>query len=68
MNKIRKSKPAPKAATTAKATPIQQPTAISYPWKWAVAIFLFATALYANTWNHEWVLDDYGVLVNNIFV
>ena len=68
MNKIRKPQPAPKPAPTAKVAPVQQPAVTSHPWKWALFIFLFATAIYANTWNHEWVLDDYGVMVNNIFV
>ncbi len=35
--------------------------------RWWGAVITFATAfiLYANTFNHEWVLDDYGVLADN---
>ena len=36
----------------------------------AAAIFTFSIAfiLYANTFQHSWVLDDYGVFKDNIFV
>lgn len=33
-----------------------------------IGIFLFAFALYANTFNHGWVLDDYGAYKLNIYV
>ena len=31
-------------------------------------IFIVAAALYANTFHHEWVLDDYGSFKLNIYV
>lgn len=40
----------------------------SYTKLWALIIFLFSGLLYVNTLHHEWVLDDYGAMVNNIFV
>jgi len=33
-----------------------------------IGIFLFTFALYANTYNHTWVLDDYGAFKLNIYV
>ena len=31
-------------------------------------IFIVAAALYANTFHHNWVLDDYGSFKLNIYV
>ena len=33
-----------------------------------ISIFLFSFLLYANTFHHGWVLDDYGVFVENRYV
>lgn len=31
-------------------------------------IFIFAILLYANTFHHSWVLDDYGAFKQNVYV
>lgn len=40
----------------------------TYTKLWALIIFLFSGLLYINTLHHEWVLDDYGAMAQNIFV
>lgn len=37
-------------------------------WLFATIAFLFAFLLYSNTFQHGWVLDDYGVFKDNKFV
>ena len=37
-------------------------------WVLWLGIFLFSFLLYANTFNHEWVLDDYGAYKLNRYV
>ncbi|MCQ2270227.1 MAG: glycosyltransferase family 39 protein [Bacteroidales bacterium] len=49
--------------------PVQvQPVSQKKFFGWALIIFIAAFALYANTFHHGWVLDDYGSFKLNIYV
>ncbi len=37
-------------------------------WLFYLTIFIFSFSLYVNTYNHGWVLDDYGAFKLNIYV
>ena len=54
-------------STASKPTVKNQPHQSSFNFKLWGAVISFATAfiLYANTFHHGWVLDDYGVLKDN---
>ena len=61
-------KPQPKIK---KIIPAQAPVQIVKEKKYrglGLIIFIVATALYANTFHHDWVLDDYGSFKLNIYV
>lgn len=61
-------KPQPKKKNN---IPAQAPVQIAKEKKYkglGLIIFIVATALYANTFHHDWVLDDYGSFKLNIYV
>jgi protein O-mannosyl-transferase len=68
-NNYHRNKPVQKPTLKAKAQPIiKEPVKNRQSWILGGILFLFAFLLYSNTFQHEWVLDDFGVLKDNIFV
>ena len=68
-NKYHHQKPVKKVPVTNKPLLIHKESANNKKkWIFATVAFLFAFLLYSNTFKHSWVLDDYGVFNNNIFV
>lgn len=68
-NKYHHTKPVQKAPVAKKPQSIQKETPFHKKhWIFGTIAFLFAFLLYSNTFQHGWVLDDFGVFKDNIFV
>ena len=68
----KKQKPAaasPGRTDTTKSKPAQaalQPTNKTWsPWIYSLLLVVLALALYSNTFEHRFVLDDHGIIKNN---
>ena len=70
--KVQANKPVQKKSSSIPAKQIDLPLIENQKkkklWGYYAGILIFAFALYANTYNHEWVLDDYGSYKLNIYV
>lgn len=68
-NKYHQNKPVQKAPVAKKPQLIQkESTTKKQQWIFGAIAFLFAFLLYSNTFQHGWILDDFGVFKDNIFV
>ena len=68
-NKYHQNKPVQKAPVAKKPQLIQkESTTKKKQWIFGAITFLFAFLLYTNTFQHGWILDDFGVFKDNIFV
>ena len=58
-----------KNAAPAQPAVIETPKQKSWvDWAVCLGIFIFTVLIYSNTFNHEWVLDDYGAYKLNRYV
>ena len=67
----RKQRVAKQNKNAATPPPVQTPEPKKKNWvDWAIylGIFLFTFLIYSNTFDHEWVLDDYGAYKLNRYV